>query len=197
MLKKLGLSTAALIAAIGIAYAGGAFQGFPVVGNDGTICLSTGNNGVCNQLQPLGPSRLTGAETVPADTNITNNSTPNTVNIPMPALGAGPHQYAAPLTGATLTLTNLQRRLILEPAGTIAALTVVFPAVGSGSSLLVDNQLMGICTTQIVTALTVTAGAGTTVLNAPTALLVPVATGGASCVEWVYRLSNTTWYRVQ
>ena len=42
-----------------------------------------------------------------------------------------------------------------------------------------------------------TAGSGTTVNNKPTALLVPVTTGGASCVEWVYRATNTTWYRVQ
>lgn len=197
MLKKLGLSALALVAAVGIAFAGGAFQGYPVVGNDGTVCLSFGNNGVCNQFQPIGPSFLTGLETVPADTNPSNNAQPYTVNVPMAALGSGPHQYSAPLTGASLTLTNLQRRLILEPAGTIAALTVVFPAVGTGTAALVDNQLIGICTTQIVTALTTTAGSGTTILNAPTALLVPVATGAGSCVEWVYRKSNTTWYRVQ
>jgi hypothetical protein len=83
--------------------------------------------------------------------------------------------------------------LILEPAGTIAALTVVWPAATG----LTDGQLMGICTTQIVTALTTTNGAGATVLNAPTALLVPVATGAGSCVEWVYRVTNTSWYRVQ
>src|SRR6266404_3131230 len=180
MLKKLGLTLAAFTAAVGIAFAGGAYQGLPVVGGDGTICLSAGNGSTCNQLQLVGPSIITGAETFPADTNVSGAGTsgnPATEAIPLPAIGAGPYAYNAPLTGASITVTNLQRRLILEPAGTIATLTVVLPVPGAGATALVDNQLFGLCTTQIVTALTVTAGAGTTVLNAPTALLIPVATG--------------------
>lgn len=193
MFKKLSLAICALIAAVGIAYAGGAFQGFPLVGGDGaTNCLSFGNNSVCNQFQPAGPSTLTGNETIPADTNIQGSGTA-TVNIDITSLGAGPYQYNAPLTGASLTLTAQQRRLVLEPAGTIAALTVVFPA----STGLVDNQLMGICSRQVVTALTITNGAGATVLDPPTALTAPLTTGAASCVEWVYRITNTSWYRVQ
>src|SRR5258708_9804070 len=148
MLKKLGLSFAALIAAAGIAFAGGAFQGFSVVGGDGTICLSSANPGMavtCNQFQPIGPSIITGAETLPADTNTTNGSGPFTENIPLPAIGAGPYLYNAPLTGASITVTNLQRRLILEPAGTSATSTVVFPSIVACATGLVDGQLMGLC----------------------------------------------------
>lgn len=193
MLKKLSYALIGLIATAGIAaYAAGAFQGYPLIGDTtGTTCLSTGNNGVCNQTRPAGTSQITGNEQIPADTGSANQ--PFTVLIPSSSLGAGPYAYNAPLTGASITVTSPTRRLILEPAGTIAALTVVMPA----ATALNDNQLFGLCTTQIVTALTVTAGSGTTVLNAPTAMLVPVATGGASCVEWVYRQSNTSWYRVQ
>jgi hypothetical protein len=78
-------------------------------------------------------------------------------------------------------------------SGTVTALTITTPA----STNLIEGQLFGICTNNIITTLTVTAGSGTTVSLAPTALLVPVITGAASCVEWVYRVSNTTWYRVQ
>ena len=198
MLKKLGFSLVGLVISASVALAAGAFQGYPEIGDltGTTTCLSQGNGGVCNQYSPIGPSIITGNEQIPADTG--SSSQPSTVLIPPAALGAGPYQYAAPLTGATLTVTNLQRRLILEPAGTIAALTVVLPAANAGASnALIDNQLFGLCTTQVVTALTLTAGSGTTVLNAPTALLVPVATGAGSCVEWVYRQSNATWYRVQ
>ena len=198
MLKKLGFSLVGLVISASVALAAGAFQGYPEIGDltGTTTCLSQGNRGVCNQYSPIGPSIITGNEQIPADTG--SSSQPFTVLIPPAALGAGPYQYAAPLTGATLTVTNLQRRLILEPAGTIAALTVVLPAANAGASnALIDNQLFGLCTTQVVTALTLTAGSGTTVLNAPTALLVPVATGAGSCVEWVYRQSNATWYRVQ
>jgi hypothetical protein len=191
MLKKLGLSIAALFISHA-ALAAGAFNGYPEVGDlAGTTCLSFGNNAVCNQFSPIGPVTITGNEQIPADTQSGNQ--PYTVLIPPAALGAGPYQYAAPLTGASLTLTGLQRRLVLEPAGTIAALTVVFPAAAA----LIDNQLMGICSRQIVTALTLTAGSGTTILDGPSAMTAPLTTGAASCVEWVYRQSNTSWYRVQ
>lgn len=195
MLKKLSVSAIALVAIVGAAFAqSGAFSQFPTVGVPAdTECLSYGNNNVCNQYRPAGPTAITGNETVPADTNLSGGQNPQTVRIDITSLGAGPYQYAAPSTGASLTLTAAQRRLIIEPSTTLANLAVIFPA----STDLKDNQLMGVCTTQIVTALTVTAGSGTTVLNKPTALLVPVTTGGASCVEWVYRVSNTSWYRVQ
>lgn len=197
-MKKLLLASVFLAGSIIAALAAGAFNGFPEIGDltGTTNCLSFGNNGVCNQWSPAGPATITGNEQIPADSG--TNTQPVTVLIPPAALGAGPYVYNAPLTGASITVTNLQRRLILEPAGTIAALTVVLPAANAGSTnALIDNQLFGLCTTQVVTALTVTAGTGTTVLNAPTALLVPVATGAGSCVEWVYRQSNTTWYRTQ
>jgi len=190
MLKKLGLSFTALIATVAIATGAGLWAGLPII-NGASYCSST-NNSTCVNTVPAGPA-LTGNELIPADTSVGGGSTPSTAYIPAQVAGIGPYQYAAPLTGATLTLTAQQRRLVIEPAGTIAALTVVFPA----ASGLLDGQLMGLCTTQIVTALTLTAGSGTTILNGPTALLVPVATGAASCVEWIYRSSNTSWYRVQ
>lgn len=190
-LKTLLAAIAAMLAASAIAYAAGSFtQNLPIIGG-ASYCGSTENT-TCVLTIPAGPA-LTGNETIPVDTNVTAGAGPSSVAIDVTSLGAGPYQYAAPLTGASLTLTSAQRRLIVEPAGTIAALTVVFPAATG----LVDNQLMGICTTQIVTTLTLTAGSGTTILNGPTALLVPVATGAGSCVEWVYRQSNTSWYRVQ
>lgn len=192
MLKKLGISAALLIGSLAVAMAAGLFAGYPLVGDTaGTTCLSTGNNNVCNQFRPAGPSIITGLEQIPADTG--SGTQPTTVLIPPAALGAGPYVYNAPLTGASITLTNLQRRLVLEPAGTIAALTVVTPA----ASTLIDGQLLGICSTQIVTALTLTEGTGTTMLGKATALAVPATTGGASCPEWIYRQSNTTWYRTQ
>ena len=191
MIKRISLSLVAIFAVASVALAAGLWANFPIVGGASYSCGSV--NAVSNCTVAAGPVRLTGSETIPADTNLSGGQTPQTVLLKPAVLGAGPHQYAASLNGDTVTLTALQRRLIIEPAGTIAGLTVVFPAAAG----LVDNQLMGICTTQIVSSLTVTAGSGTTVANAPTALLVPVATGAGSCVEWVYRLSNTTWYRVQ
>lgn len=184
-------------------YAAGIFAGYPIVGYP-AYCLSFLMNPVtglptttCNGPQaPAGPTIITGNELIPADTQLSQGRTPQTVLITPASFGAGPYQYAAPLTGASLTMTNLQRRLVLEPAGTIAALTVVFPTAAS----LIDGQLISLCSTQIVTALTITPGVGTTVLNTVTALAVPALTGAASCPEWIYReltATTGTWYRTQ
>lgn len=162
----------------------------PIV-NGLSYCSAT-NNAVCTNTVPAGPA-LTGNETIPADTNLANGQQPQSVKIPMSVLGVGTTQLVVPLTGATVTATSLNRQILIQPAGTIAALTLVMPAATG----LKDNQRLGVCTTQIVTTLTVTAGSGTTVLNAPTALLVPVATGAGSCVEFIYQQANTTFYRVQ
>lgn len=191
MFKKSLATIVALLAAGSIAAIAGMFTGFPIVGG-AAYCLTT-INAVCSQTVPAGPTVITGNELIPADTQLTQGQNPQTVALTPRSIGAGPYVYNAPLTGASITLTYLTRRLILEPAGTIAALTVVFPA----ASTLSDNQLLGLCTTQIVSTLTLTAGSGTTIMNGPTALLVPVATGAASCVEWVYNSTQTKWYRTQ
>lgn len=190
MLKRLllaGFAIALTASAVAIAQQ---WPNIPIVGG-ASYCAST-VNAVCVSTIPAGPA-LTGDETIPADTNVVGSG-PATVKIDVNTLGAGPYQYNAPLTGASLTLTAKQRRLILEPAGTIAALTVTFPA----ATALQDNQLMGICSTQTVTALTLTAGAGTTITSNPTILTLSTTT--AYCYEFVYRQltsSTGTWYRTQ
>lgn len=156
-----------------------------------SYCSST-VNAVCVNTVPAGPA-VTGLETIPADTNAAQGVNPQSGRFSLPSLGGGTLDYSVPTSGTTVTALNTTRQIIVEPAGTIAALTVVFPA----ATTLVNGQRLGLCGTQIVTTLTMTAGSGTTISNGATAMLVPVATGAASCVEWIYRTANTTWYRVQ
>jgi hypothetical protein len=194
MFKRIGLALIAVLSCASLAAVAQMWGDYPILGG-ASFCYSTQNSATQNQCiitVPAGPS-MTGLETFPADTNPATASGPATVKVPFTSVGLGPYVYNAPLTGATITMTAQQRRLIIDPAGTISTLTVVMPA----ASTLVDGQLFNLCTTQIVSTLTVTAGSGTTVNSAPTALLVPVTTGGASCVGWLYRTANTTWYRVQ
>jgi hypothetical protein len=189
-----GLLAAVLtVSSIGVAFAGGLFQNLPVVGASSTAFCSLfrGDGVTCAQNTPAGPSIVTGNELIPADTQLTGGSQPQTVRLPLAAIGAGPYQYTAPLTGASVTVAATSRRLTVDPAGTIAALTVVFPT----ASLLVDNQTVGLCSTQVVTSLTMTSGSGTTILNPVTALAIPPATGSSTCYQWTYRLANTSWYR--
>lgn len=185
---------AGLLVAGSIAATAALFPNFPVVGG-ASYCggFATGAAGqVCVSTIPAGPTIITGNETWPADTNLASGQNPQTVALKPAPLGVGPYEYNAPLTGASITVAATSRRLVLEPAGTIAALTIVLPA----ATALVDNQHFGVCTTQIVTALTITPGAGTTVSNTVTALAVPNTVGQASCPEWVYRQTNTNWYRI-
>lgn len=193
-MKKLLLAFSLLVAGNSGAFAQ-AFPNYPTLNvPDGVQCLSFSNNGRCSQFRPAGPTALTGAETVPADTNAASGAQPQTIRIPILALNAGPYQYNAPLTGASVTVLSTSRRLVLEPAGTIAALTLAFPA----ATALQDNQTFGLCSRQVITALTVTNGTGTTVLDPPTAMSATSAAPNATnCYEWVYRVANTSWYRVQ
>lgn len=139
---------------------------------------------------PLGGA-TTGAETFAADTNLSGGRNPQTAKYTFQQLGLGAMQYAAPLTGATVAVAAGTTNLVLDPAGTIATLTLTLPA----ATALQDGQILRISSSQTVTALTVTPGSGTTVSNTPTAITISAT--GPYGYEFVYRAANTKWYRVQ
>lgn len=87
-----------------------------------------------------------------------------------------------PLTGATVTVAADTSSLIIQPAGTIATLTVNLAATPT-------VRRVKIMTTQIVTTLTMGGGGSNTLLGALTA---GTANGFA---EYEYLAATTTWYR--
>jgi len=89
-----------------------------------------------------------------------------------------------PLTGFNNTITNTTIYYIVEPAGTLATGTIKMPATP------VDEQVVTIASTQVITALTHSPNTGQTLKGALTTIAV---NGNAS---WIYRSANTTWYRV-
>jgi len=93
-------------------------------------------------------------------------------------------EQVVPTTGQSKTIGDTTKYFIIEPAGTLATLTVVMPTNPA------DGQEVFITSTQIVTALTHNPGAGQTLNGA----LATVAVNGNAA--WVYKLSNTTWYRI-
>lgn len=93
-------------------------------------------------------------------------------------------QYAAPTVGQTVEIAASTDVLIIEPAGTLATLTINLPAG------VPPSKRITVASTQIVTALTF-GGNGNTILNGITAMAV----GGAS--EYIFRAANNSWYRVQ
>lgn len=92
-----------------------------------------------------------------------------------------------PLTGATLTCTaaSYDQKHYVTPAGTIAALTFVLPALADAD----QGQEITLHTSQIVTALTVTAGTGTTLGGAAL-----TATAANTTYRWT--LVGTVWVRL-
>lgn len=92
------------------------------------------------------------------------------------------YDYQAPTTGFSYTFASGTTVLVLDPAGTLATGTITMPAAPA------DGMTISFSSDQTITALTVNANAGQSIVGNPTTLLA----GGAA--TFVYRLSNTTWY---
>lgn len=138
---------------------------------------------------PLG-GLTTGAEYFAADTNLSGGRNPQTAKYTFQQLGLGAIQYATPLTGASLTVLGKTSTLLLEPAGTIATLTVTLPALAD----LQQGQILRIASTATVTALTLTAGSGTTIAaQNPTAITV----SATASYGYAFVFYGTKWYRLQ
>ncbi len=195
-MKRLGYSLLAVFAIGTIGALAQSWPNLPIIGG-ASYCSSTVNS-ACTNTVPAGPA-ITGNETIPADTNFNSGASGvQTGKIKITSLGAGTTVVSVPVTGDTLTVTAQERQRIVNPAGTIANLTINLPAA---SSSMVNGQRIGICGTQIVTTLSMGAGTGNTFsTTAPTAMLVPVVTGAASCFGFIYEKTSATvgvWHRFQ
>lgn len=93
-----------------------------------------------------------------------------------------PPQYTAPTTGQTVT-SNGNSELVINPAGTLLALTVVMPASPA------DGQRFTLSCTQILTGLTMTSSQ--TILGALTSVAAV-----NSYASWLYSSTATSWIRI-
>lgn len=172
-------------------FAAGLWPDLPIVGG-ASYCAgtSTGVSGqVCTVTVPAGPSALTGNEFVPADTALVQGQPPQTVKIPVETLASGAYTVVVATAGTTVTIPSNVTNYVLNPAGTLATLTVVLPATPN------DGQLVRLSSSQTVTALTLNANAGQTVSNAPSALTI--STTAAYGYAFVYQASSKKWFRTQ
>ena len=92
------------------------------------------------------------------------------------------YDYQVSTTGFSYTFAAGTTVLVMNPAGTLATGTITMPAAPA------DGMTISFSSTQAITALTVSANTGQSIVGNPTTLN---AGGGAS---FVYRLANTTWY---
>lgn len=89
--------------------------------------------------------------------------------------------YDQPASGATLTAAAHQAAYLIDPAGPLAALTIVMPSAPN------DGDGFLVMTTQPIAQLTVSPAAGQSVAGAPQGL----APDGSAC--WQYRAADATW----
>jgi hypothetical protein len=92
------------------------------------------------------------------------------------------YDYQVLTTGFSYTFAAGVQVLVIQPAGTLATGTVTMPAAPT------DGMTIAVVSTQQVTAVTVSANTGQSIVGAPSQL-VP-----NQPLSWVYRLANTTWY---
>lgn len=90
--------------------------------------------------------------------------------------------YQQPANGFSITIGHKDGRVLLEPAAGLATGTITFDANPF------PGQDVYVGTTKTITSLTVSPGAGQSVVNAPTTL----AAGTRFYAQ--YRAANTTWY---
>jgi hypothetical protein len=177
-MKKLLFGVLALVGFSSVALGAGLFLNYPISGGP-AYCAST-VNGACVSTIPAAPSV---GGYVPADTRLGSGQL-QTVLLPSSTMGAGVDNEA-PLTGTSLALPANTGKLLINPAGTIAAYTVTLPAAAN----LFDGQTLYINSSQVVTALTLTAGSGTTIGTATTALAVNTP------IRYTYMAATTTWVK--
>lgn len=90
-------------------------------------------------------------------------------------------QYVTPTTGSTVNVnTNGYVRLLINPAGTLVALTVALPASPQ------DGDILELCSSQVVTGLTMSGG---TIIGALTSMAV------ATFAKYTYSATAAQWFR--
>lgn len=92
------------------------------------------------------------------------------------------YDYQVLTTGFTYTFAAGTQVLVINPAGTLATGTITMPASPA------DGMTITVESTQQVTAVTVSANTGQSIVGAAVQLIPNQP------LSWVYRLTNTTWY---
>lgn len=123
---------------------------------------------------PASATPLVGSELVPI---VKGGATDN---VPVTSLIARPLSVQVPTTGFSITVAA--GNTVLNPAGTLATGTITMPAAP------VANQEVKVSSTKAITALSVLANAGQSIVSPPT--FMPAGWS----FTMVYNSGDTTWY---
>ena len=206
-------STAIAVAAV-TAYAAGNWSTLPIVGM-ASFCASTvtgavlpaaqgpfglvpgstqgSSIGICQSTIPAGPPSLTGNELVPADTGLASGVPPATVTIPSVLLDGGAATYLS-LTAAV----SPNSYTVLPGTGTLVILgaAALSPTTVQMTAAPFDGQKLHLTSDALIATLTISPNTGQTIqADALVTVLSPIVTGTYG-YDFIYRASNTTWYRL-
>lgn len=201
MNRKLTLALAALAVIatpILVAHAAGMFSSYPIVGGAAT-CANFATNPTtgavlttCNgPTIPAGPTIVTGNELIPADTQLAQGQTPQTVRVPMASLNALPITFTTVTTASpTTTAGNTSGGVCYYSLVTITAATITLPVAP------INGQQYAVCSNVTITTLSVAAGSGST-LAATTPTVLTASTTAPQGYRWVYNTALLKWFRLQ
>ena len=95
------------------------------------------------------------------------------------------YDFQTPTTGFSYTFAAGTQVLVMNPAGTLATGTITMPSSPA------DGMTITLSSTEQITALTLSGNTGQTIGGTQVTLLP-----ANSAVQFIYRLSTTTWYRI-
>jgi len=196
---KISLAAFAVIALGGFAIAQSGYFGpnLPIVGGASYSCGQV--NGVSNCTVPAGPVALTGNESIPANTNLSQGRAPQQVLLTPSVLGANPITFSTAVTmeaATPISASNLSGGVVYVSTGSISSANITLP---SGALGTVNGQTYVVSSNRTITTLNITAASGDTIAAnvAPTVLTASLTVPQG--YKFICSKSGTacTWYRLQ
>jgi hypothetical protein len=198
MKLKIFLGAFAAIAIGGITLAQQGYFGpnLPIVGGAAYSCGSV--NGVSNCTVPAGPLVLTGNETIPVNTNLSQGRSPQQVLVKPANLNANPITFQTVViptaTAATpISASNLDGGVVYISTGTITSANITLP------SSAINGQTYHVSSNRTITTLSVTAASGDSMGTNTTPTVLTASTTVPNGYNFICSKSGTvcTWYRLQ
>lgn len=189
---KIGLAAFALIAFAGIVSAQqGLWSNFPIVGG-AAYCSST-TNSVCTNTVPAGPTVITGNETIPANTNLSQGRNPQNVLLKPANLNALPITWVTVTSSSptAISASNIQGGVFYVATGTITSANLTLP-LGA-----IDGQQFVLSANRTITTLTISAPAGDTLGNSASPTVLTASTVASFGYRWAYHGATKVWQRLQ
>lgn len=196
MKLKIFLGAFAAIAIGGITLAQQGYFGpnLPIVGGASYSCGSV--NGVSNCTVPAGPTVLTGNETIPVNTNLSQGRSPQQVLVKPASLNANPITFVT-VSGTTLptgiSASNVDGGVVYNSTATITSANITLP------SSAINGQTYRVSSNRTITTLSVTAASGDSMGTNTAPTVLTASTTVPNGYNFICSKSGTvcTWYRLQ